>query len=207
MYVGIVTTIDDSLQILTDKSVKVYVANSGKMQILVSDVNGAIRSGDALVISPLRGVLMKASIDGNTKTSVAIAQANFDGGSIQAQEAKLDDGTTKQVHIGKIEGELAIKKVEDTTSNTSSSPLGQFGQSLTGHPVNEVRILIAGFILLLVVIVEGSIIYAAISTSITAVGRNPLSKNSIYKQLTRTSIIAAGILIFGLIGIYVVIWT
>lgn len=204
-YLGIVSTVDSSLLTLASKNASVYISNSGRGRLYVSDVNGTIQQGDSLVVSPLKGILMKASTDGAQKTSVATALTDFDGSTGQQQEISLDNGSTKQVHIQTIEGELGLKPV--SIPLTSQNSLSSFGASLTGHPVSQVRILIAGALLLLIIVIEGSLIYAAISTSITAVGRNPLSKEPIYKQLRTTTLMASAILVFGVIGIYVVIWT
>jgi hypothetical protein len=204
-YVGIVSTIDSSLLTLASKSSAVYISSGGTGKVLVSDINGAIRQGDLLTVSPLRGILMKAPTDGSQKTGAAVALTDFDGQSGQSQEIKLDDGTSKEVHIVTISGEIGTKPIDVTTTQQNS--LSLVGKSITGHPVSEFRILFAAVIILVVLITEGSLIYAATTSSITAVGRNPLSKKSVYRQFSKAAVVAVAILIVGIISVYVVIWT
>lgn len=203
-YVGIVSDVDNSLVTFGSKYSTIFVANAGTGEVYVSDLNGEVKQGDPLVISPIKGILMKAGSSSMDTTSVAIALSDLDLASPQSKEIKLDSGETKQVSIGSINAEFGLNSI---SSPNKQNFLSVFGESVAGKPVSEIRVLIACVILFIILIVEGSIVYGAVSSSITAVGRNPLSKKSVYKQLTQTSILAAAILIFGCVGIYVVIWT
>ncbi|MCA9333105.1 hypothetical protein KDA00_04520 [Candidatus Saccharibacteria bacterium] len=204
-YIGVVTTIDQSVVTIRSEESTVYVSDSGQYQVYVSDLNGDVSQGDVLVTSPIKGVLMRLGDDGNGQTKVAIALSDFnDSQDIQTQTVQTSAEGSRTVKISRINAELSSGTV---IKDEKKQFFSVFGESLTGKPVSEIRVLVACIILLLVLIIEGSILYGAVSSSITALGRNPLSKAAIYKQLVHTSFLALLILIVGISGIYVVIWT
>lgn len=204
-YLGIVTRIDDAVLTISDKSSTIYVSNSGQHQVYVSTVNGEVKKGDLLVLSPLKGILMKANMATVTDTSIAVALSDLNSDNSNEQQVSTNDGTTKNVSVGRIDAEV----ITGTISNQQSDKnfVSVFGESLTGRPVSDIRVVIACIILLIVLIVEGTIIYGAVSSSIIAVGRNPLSRKEIYKQLVHTSLLSLAILLIGATGIIVVIYT
>jgi hypothetical protein len=60
-FVGIVTTKDSNLVTLTNATANVVVTTSGEANAFLTDLNGVVKKGDFLVISPLDGILMKAN--------------------------------------------------------------------------------------------------------------------------------------------------
>lgn len=204
-YLGIVTSIDQSVVTITDKQATVHVANTGQYDVLVSDINGEVKKGDFMVVSPVKGLLMKRSDVNQNDVSVAVALKDFSEASdISTSTVTTDTGTNREIRIGKLSAEISTKTI---FNNESRQFLAVFGESLAGKPVSEVRVLIACILLFVILIAEGSIVYGAVTSSITAIGRNPLSKKSVFKQLAQTSVMALLILVFGAAGIYVVIWT
>ena len=74
---GVVVGEGNSLLTLSDgRANQIQVATSGVVQVLVSDINGGIKSGDAITASPIEGVGMKATT--NSKV-VGIAQEDLSG--------------------------------------------------------------------------------------------------------------------------------
>lgn len=201
-FVGIVTTIDASLLTLTNKSATVYVATLGDATALTSDVNGTVKKGDPLTISPLSGTLMKA--DSDESKVVGSATENFDTSTAANQTLKQKDGTNRDVKVGKLKISLNSNGV---TGAAESKPfLVLFGQSLTGKEVNQWQVLSALAIFFVLLTVEGSIIYGAVHSAITAMGRNPLAKSQVYKQLFQVGWLLVIVFVFGAGTIYAVLW-
>ncbi len=204
-YIGIVTTVDDSTVTISSGNSTIYVSNSGQHTVFVSDLNGEVKKDDLLTVSPIEGVLMKMNDSDSGNNSVAVALDDLSSsGSKSSKEIKLSDGTPRSIQIGQVAAEVNTVAVNNENSNKL---LNAVGESLTGHKVSEVRIIIACTILFVILIIVGAIVYGAVSSSILAIGRNPLSKKSVYRQLGQASVLAISILLFGAIGIYVVIWT
>jgi hypothetical protein len=200
--VGIVANIEDSLVSVSDGQSSIYVISSGTTTALVSDLNGLVKNGDTLVASPIKGVLMKADEQDIGDIVAGVALADFDDAKATIEQVNRQNGDKKDVLVGPVLLQLGVKGVQ-----RSSSSLESFGIAITGSPVSQLRMIIAAIILFTLLLVEVAIVYGAISSSITAIGRNPMARKDIYKQLVQTIIIAVCILFAAVIGLYVVIWT
>lgn len=201
-FVGIVTTVDDNLVNLSSSVTEVLVSTDGEVSAYVSDLNGAIARGDILSVSPLKGVLMKSD---NTPGSLTIAVAlqDFSEASAEEREIETSDGS-KSVNVAKLRVELNENIVD---AQEEDKPfLVVAGESLTGKSVGQFQIIAALIIFAIILIVEGSIIYGAIHSSISALGRNPLAKKAVFRQLLQVSWIAAMVLIVGFGAIYLIVW-
>ena len=84
-----------------------------------------------------------------------------------------------------------------------SSPIGK---GLLGKKVGEIRVVIALILFLIVLIAEGAIIHGAISSAITALGRNPMARKTIIKEMVRVIFVAIIVLVIGLASIYMILW-
>ncbi len=199
--VGIVTTLDKSLVTVTSSGTKVLVESEGEVDAYVSDMGGAAHKGDSLVISPLKGILMKSS-DGSD-TVIGIASADFSETTAEAHPI-ADGSTTKNVHIAKLK--INLNKQGATNPQTTDSSLSRLGRKIVGREVSEIRILVALLIFFLVLVAEGSILYGGISSAIAALGRNPLARKIIRHELVRVVIIALMVLLIGLGAIYTILW-
>lgn len=199
--VGIVTTIDNSLVTVGSASAKVLVESEGQVGAYVSDINGAVNQGDNLVLSPLKGILMKFK-DNTPATIIAIAAASPTSTSKYSYE---DNGQQKQTNISKIDVNLNRQGVSSGTL-PSDSALAKLGRSVTGKDTGELRVLVAMIIFVLVLIAEGGIIYGGVSSSITALGRNPLARQIIRSELLRMVGIALAVLLVGMGAVYAILW-
>jgi hypothetical protein len=56
------------------------------------------------------------------------------------------------------------------------------------------------------ILVEGAIVYGATSSTIAAVGRNPLAKKIVYRQLFQVALIMLIIFGFGMSAIYALLY-
>lgn len=206
-FVGIVTTIDDNLVSLTNNSTDVLVTTSGEATVFVADINGKVAKGDFVTMSPLNGVLMKALDQStNSKFVVGTALEPFSEARAKSQEVSDAQNSTRSVQVDKVK--IEINQMIDTTSPAEEATnfLQVAGQSITGRPVGQVQVFAAILVLLVVLIVEGSIIYGAVHSTITALGRNPLAKRLVFKQILQVSWLALIVLFFGLGAIYLVLW-
>lgn len=199
--VGVVTTIDNSLVSVGSASTKVFVESEGQVDAYVSDINGEVSQGDTLVLSPLKGVLMKSKV-GSRATIIALAAT---GPGVSVTYPYEEDGEQKQTNISKISVNLN-RQGQNAAAAANDSALARLGRSIVGKEVGEIRVLIALIIFILVLITEGGIVYGAISSAITALGRNPLARKIIRTELIRVVAIAIIVLLVGLGAVYVVLW-
>ncbi len=200
-FVGIVTTINANLLTLTNKSATVYVSTLGETTALVSDANGAIKKGDFLTISPLNGILMRSDLSGSSVVGSALE--DFNTSTASSQTIKHKDGSTQQAKVGSLKISLNSSGANGATKKPF---LILFGQSITGKEVNQWQVISALGIFFVLLTVEGSIIYGAVHSAIIAMGRNPLAKGQVYKQLFQVFWLLLIVLVFGGGTIYAVLW-
>lgn len=194
--VGVVTTLENSLVTISSGSFNVLVETEGQAEAYISDINGEVKNGDALVLSPLKGILMKSgTAPGNV---VGIAASGVEDKTDYSYD---DNGTTRQTGVGLAKINLTSPSSQsDATLNDSA--LAKLGRSLAGRNISEARVIVALIIFLLVLIAEGGIIYGAVSSAITALGRNPLAKSTIRGELFRIILIALVVLLAGVGAVY-----
>lgn len=201
--IGVTTTPEDELVTIASGEQQVYVESSGEVDVYVSDIGGDIKSGDLLALSPLKGILMKA--DANPAIVIGIALEDFEAST--AETKTIDDSSgQKEVKIGKIRINQDHKAASNQQAGVTDSSLRRLGRSLTGREVGEIRVVIALIIFLAVLVAEGGIIYGAVSSALVALGRNPMAKKIIQKEMFRVILIAVVVLLVGLGAIYIILW-
>ncbi len=197
-------TINDGSSLLTlnngSKS-QVQVATNGVTPTLVSDCNGAIHQGDMVAASPIKGVGMLATT--NTKV-VGVAQGEMTGTTKQ----KVDGGVcaNSDVTLGQVPVLVSVSyhyKQPDKTIIPAA--LQNIANSIAGHQVSSLPIIISSAIFLITVIIVCAIIYSMIKSSIISVGRNPLSQSAVYRDVIQLSALVLGILGVALISIYLIL--
>lgn len=197
--VGVVTTIDNSLVTISSGNAKVLVESEGQIDSYVSDINGPVEKGDLLIVSPLKGVLMRAG--DLAGIVVGIAAEKTDTGEQYEYENNGQKATTR---ISKITIDLSRKGSNGIAGNDSS--LSKLGRTLVGKPVSDLRVIVSLVIFLVVLMAEGGIIYGAVSSSITSLGRNPLAQKVIKGQLVRVGLIVLVVLSVGVAAMYAILW-
>ena len=199
-YVGIVTTKSDNQLTLTNVNSNVVVTTSGRAKALVTDINGVVKKGDSLSISPLNGVLMRAeSLAG---IIFAIALEDFEGKTPSSHQVQLEGGSNKSIQVYTVEVEVSSNPGSTQDQSQSSSFLGVLGKSITGKQVSDLQVAIAATIFIIILVVEGSLIYGSVHSTITALGRNPMSKDTVYRQLLQVILVVMAVLAFGMATIY-----
>ncbi len=204
---GVVVAPNDAPVTITGDSTKTqtYVATYGEFNVLVSNQSGTVKAGDAISISAINGVGMKA--DDQHQIIIGKAIASFDGTSNVQSTAKLDNGKT--VSIGRVEVNINV------AHNPAYNPvvvaagvprfLARAAQVVTNKPVGAARIYASLVIMVICIFIAGSLMYAGVRTGMTAVGRNPLAKKSIVRNLIQVTLSALIIFIIGLIAVYLLL--
>lgn len=203
---GVVIAQNDAPVTLSSENNKVFVAASGRFEVLVSNQNGSIGVGDYVSPSALNGIGMKTA----TANTVVVGKAlvPFDGSTslVDKTTVKLSDGSTKEVSIARIMVDISIAK-NPTAKVTQELPdiLQRAAQSIANKTVSPFRVYFAIAVLVISTILSAIIIYGGISSSIISIGRNPLSKKSITRGLVQ--VILTGIVIFmiGLAAVYLLL--
>jgi hypothetical protein len=187
---------------------QVYVATTGKYDVLVSDQNGVIKTGDLITISALDGIGMKA--DSNQSIILGKALQGFDGTNNVSGTTRLTTSEgSKSVSLGLIQVDVGISHnpLAGGAGADALVPgfLRKMAQTIAGKPVSAARIYISLAILLLTVIIAGSLLYGGVRSSLVSIGRNPLARRSVLRGLFQVTLIGVIILVIGLIAIYLLL--
>ena len=201
--IGVSTTADNQLVTVGSSKSKVFVQTTGEATVFVASLNGDVRKGDLLAPSPLLGILMKA--DESTAPIVGIAIEDFDESVAETQNIQ-EAGESKQTKIDKMRINLDHKAASNQQASATDSSLERLGRVVVGKDVGEIQVLAALVIFLIVLVAEGGIIYGAISSAITALGRNPMANKVIRKEMVRVVVIALIVLGIGIAAVYAILW-
>lgn len=185
-----------------------FVAASGTYNVLVSTQGGPIVSGDYVTLSSVNGVAMKAGTE--EPTIFGRANGPFDGKGVTLGTTVLKDteGNTNQtVTLGSVPVTIDIKKNPNIKSTESSLPdfLQRIGQEIAEKEVSPIRIYLSLGITAITIIAAIIIIYAGIRNSVISIGRNPMSKKSIFRALLEIILTSILILIIGLFAVYLLL--
>lgn len=202
--IGIAVGLNDSLVTVAPESSEVYVVSSGTAQAYISDVNGAVKKGDLLAVSPLRGILMKST--DATKPTVGQALEDFINKPTQTIIAKDSEDKSVEVHIAVMNMNVSLKPAKLVSSKEDDNWIKSLGNSLVGHEISTARIVAALAIFFILMVIEGELIYGTVASTITAIGRNPLAKKSILSQSFKSVKIASAILIMGIVSVGLILW-
>ncbi len=200
--IGIATAPNSNFALIGSTKNEIFVQSSGQVIAYVSDLGGVVKKGDLLTISPLKGVLMKV---GGTKTA-ELATALEDSNPDKAEEIQIDGGSTKSntTKVNKVL--ISLDRHTFQSTQNDSDTLSRVSRALVGKDVGALRVLVSLLVFALLLVVEGGIVYGAISSSLTSIGRNPLAGKAIKRELIRVLMIAVFILLIGLGVVYTILW-
>jgi hypothetical protein len=187
---------------------QIYVATTGKWKVLVTTENGSIKAGDNVSLSNLKGTAMKATTDQEIIFGKALN--NFDGKTnvISKTALKYDTGKdSKVVSIGLIQVAIDIRHNPDVRSTKTKLPpqLERLGEQIAEKELSPFRMYLCIAIVIVSIIIATVVLYSGIRSSILAIGRNPLSKKTIFKGLLQIIFVAFIILIIGLFTVYLLL--
>ena len=204
-------TVDASQQPLTvsndDAKNEVFVAVSGTYNVLVSTQGGDIKSGDYVTLSSLNGIAMKASTE--QKTVFGRANRDFDGKGAKLGTASLKDdaGGTKTVTLGVVPVTIDIRRNPNDKSTKANVPefLERIGEAVAEKEVSPIRIYLSMGITVVSIISAIAMLYAGIRNGVISIGRNPMSKKSIFRALLEVVLTSMLILVIGLFAVYLLL--
>ncbi|MDN5275134.1 MAG: rane protein of unknown function [Candidatus Saccharibacteria bacterium] len=187
---------------------EVYVTPSGTYNVLVSTQNGPIAIGDYVTLSSINGVAMKAGTV--EKTVFGRANAPFDGKTIILGSTTLKDitgKTDKTVKLGSIPITIDIKHNPNDVSTKAKVPdfLERIGKAIAEKEVSPVRIYLSMAITAVSIVAAIAILYAGVRNGVISIGRNPMSKKSIFRALIEIILTTILILVIGLFAVYLLL--
>lgn len=183
-----------------------YVVTSGIHAVLVSNQNGKIEPGDLISISAVDGIAMKADSDQDTILGRAVD--GFDGHNkvVSTSPLTLKDGRKNTIAIGSIPVDVAIRSNPSFTGSGGVPAFVQnFAVDIVGNPISAAQLYGSMIVLLLGLGIVAVLIYSGIQTSMSAIGRNPLAKQSIMHNMFQVIITAMLIFIGCLIAVYLIL--
>lgn len=185
-----------------------YVAVSGTYNVLVDTQGGSIASGDYITLSSINGVGMKAST--KEKTVFGRAAASFDGKGVTLGTTTIKDTSGKAqqtVTLGMIPVTINIQRNPNIQSTKVDVPpfLEKLGQQIAQKQVSPVRIYLSLAITAVSLITALIVVYAGVRNGIIAIGRNPMTKKSIFRALFEVILTSLLILIIGLFAVYLLL--
>jgi hypothetical protein len=198
--IGIAADPTESEVTIASENQPIYVTTSGDAKAYVSDLDGEIKKGDLLAISPLKGILSKASDDSPVTLGVALENSADKVSEDYIVQSAAGEKTVKIFSI-----RINFDNKAGGGGKEADSSLERLGRSISGKDIGEIRVVAAIIIFIIVLIAEASILYGAISSAITSLGRNPLARKIIKHELIRVVIVAIAVLFFGLGAIYLIL--
>jgi hypothetical protein len=204
---GVVVDSNDAPVTLSAEGQKIFVANGGHFDVLVSDQNGAVAPGDFLTISAIDGIGMKAG----TKEPVVIGRAlkGFSGRDniISTTEVKDTKGASVKVNLGYVEADISVGRNPLLKSKDPNLPtfLKKAIEEVAGRQVSATRAYIAVFVFLASCLVAGALLYSGVRSGLVSLGRNPLSRKSIIRGMLQVVLIALIVFISGVFGVYLIL--
>ncbi|PKL31862.1 hypothetical protein CVV43_00190 [Candidatus Saccharibacteria bacterium HGW-Saccharibacteria-1] len=201
---GVVISSTNSLMSLSSGgNNQVQVATTGTIQVLVSDVNGAITRGSQITASQISGVGMKAT---NNTRVIGISQGDLASSSTKSETYTDKTGVKHTVKLGQVPVLVNVSYFfKEPDKTIIPAAIQNVANAVAGKSVSTLPILVSAAIFIVTLIVVVSIIFAMINSSIISVGRNPMSQSAIYRDIVQLSALVLAILAVGLISIYLVL--
>lgn len=185
-----------------------FVAVSGTYNVLVSTQGGPIATGDYVTLSSVNGVAMKAGTE--EKTVFGRAIGSFDGKGVTLGTTTLKDteGKTNQtVTLGQVAVTIDIKRNPNEKSTKVQVPeiLERIGQAIAEKEVSPIRIYLSMAITAVSLIAAIAVLYSGVRSGVISIGRNPMTKKSIFRALLEIILTSILILIIGLFAVYLLL--
>jgi hypothetical protein len=179
--VGVIVSRDASLITVNESSNTVQVVSSGIADTLVTTVNGPVKAGDQIAVSPFTGIGMLAR-EGDKVIGLAQGSLTDASAAVIHKTVVGKNGKKQQLSVGFVRIGIAIG-VASGKSSGASSVLGKFAQGIAGHPISTARLYLSIAIAVTAISAIMLLIYTSIFGGIVAIGRNPLAKNTILKTV------------------------
>lgn len=206
LLVGVVVDGNEALLEVQPEGSEVRVAVSGEVNLLVSTVNGDVKSGDRLIASPIEGV---AAVDWPPAPGVkyiAVASRDFNAQSEGARKisVQLANGNSKEVHVGTIPAKILLGN-RAPGNGQDKNFLVSIARQISGKNVSFLQTLTAAAVLITALALTGMILYGSIKGTFVSLGRNPLSRDSILTGLMRVVVVAILVMSGGTVIAYLIL--
>lgn len=204
---GVVIPTNDAALVLTPQSTsarQVLVAATGRYDLLVSNQNGSVKTGDYVAMSALPGIGMKAGT--NQPEVIGRAAGNFSGTDnvISTMSLKQSFGRSTSVAIGQIPVDVRLEPNPLFRTNNLPGFLNRAANSVVNKP-GSIRIYLSIAVLLATFFISGTMFYSGVRNSIVAVGRNPLAKRVINRNLAQAIVAGLAIFLAGVLTAYLIL--
>ncbi|MBW3569283.1 hypothetical protein KY385_04100 [Candidatus Parcubacteria bacterium] len=200
---GVVVQQNDAPATISSEGQNIFVATTGKFEVLISDENGPVAPGDYISISSLDGIGMKARND--QKIVVGRAVSEFNGEKNNIGSAELSG---RRINFGRVPVVIEIGRNPffNLPSGTSIPKLMErISVTVAGKPVSATKIWLAAAVFLGSLFITGVMLYSGARSSLLSVGRNPLSKTAILKGLVQIVVMSLIVFIAGMFGVYLLL--
>lgn len=197
-----------SVTLSTGLENEVFVATAGTHQVLVSTQGGPIEAGDYLMLSPINGVATKAGFE--EVPVFGRATVAFDGSGVTLGTTTLKDtdgNEAKTVTLGSIPVAIDIRQNPNKKSTKTRVPdvLQRIGQAVAEKEVSAIRMYISMGITAVSLVTALIVIYSGVRSGMISIGRNPMSKKSIFRALLEVMLTSVLILVIGLFAVYLLL--
>lgn len=201
--VGVAVGDNDSLVAIGPSGSTVQVAITGVVSTLVSTVNGPIKIGDQVAVSPFSGIGM--GTEPNTRI-IGLAQTalNNDSPNLTDREVTDKDGKNQTIKVGYIQVNIAIGP-PSADAHLADGFLKQTARSLTGKDISTTRVVISTAVALIAIVALVTLIYSSVYATIIAIGRNPLAKRAVFRTLLTVMAMALVTASVAIVVIYLVL--
>ncbi|GAC1391572.1 MAG: hypothetical protein NVSMB46_04600 [Candidatus Saccharimonadales bacterium] len=204
---GVVVDANDASVTLGADNRQNYIATTGQYDALVSTQNGPVATGDFITVSAIDGIGAKAS----SKEPYVLGRAieAFDGKTkvVSTIDQKDSSGHSQTLALGRVKVSIVVARNPLLKGAVPDLPefLRKATDAIAGKPVNAAKAYIGVVIFIVSTVIAGSLMYSGIKSAIISIGRNPLSKKSIFRSMTQ--VILTGLIIFisGIFGVYLLL--
>jgi len=204
MFGVVVSSTESPVSLSDPDTAQVFVATQGRYEVLVSTQNGEIKPGDAVAVSSIQGIGMKA--DDLHRILVGKTLQGFADNSNAENHIKIADGRT--VAVGRIVVDISVKRNPAFSGDTIAGvphALSRLAYAVTDKPVTAFRIYAGLAVMFVCMTVAGAILYSGIHGGMNSVGRNPLAKNAILRNMIGVTLMALIVVSIGLFAVYLLL--
>lgn len=203
---GVVIDANDSPITLSGGENQVFVSTGGRYDVLVGDQNGEIKPGDFITASSISGIGMLASFNESHILGRAIDGFNGKDGVLSSNNITDNFGGGKKVNIGRVKVDIAIAQ-NPISKRSAATPqwLGKLGELIAGKTISPARLYISAGLFVVGAVISLIVLYSGVRSSIISIGRNPLSKKSIFRGMLQVIFTSLIIFIISVFGVYLLL--
>ena len=204
-FKGVVVNKNDSPVTISNEDRKIFVATTGPYEVLVTDENGPIKKGNYISISTSSGIGAKALE--SQEYVIGVATSDFAGEGDSVSSSTTSEGKSI-ANIGRINVDVQLAKNPNSKNPSKDKipdAIQKFARAVADKPISNVRIYIGMAIFLAASAIAGTMLYSGVRNTIISIGRNPLSKASIYRGLFQVILLSLIIFIVGIFGVYLLL--